>query len=110
MGNGQITQEIASIALSRLDIDNLGLDGLDRRMLEMIIRGYGGGPVGLETLASAINEESVTLEDICEPFLMQLGFLGRTPRGRVATRLAYEHLGIKPPEQTAEPEDGQMSF
>ena len=110
MGNGQITQEIASIALSRLDIDALGLDGLDRRMLEMIIRGYGGGPVGLETLASAINEESVTLEDICEPFLMQLGFLGRTPRGRVATRLAYEHLGIAPPEQMAAPDDGQMSF
>ncbi len=106
IGNGQITQQIVTIALGRLDIDELGLDSLDRRMLEMIIRGYGGGPVGLETLASAINEESVTLEDVCEPFLMQLGFLGRTPRGRVATKLAYEHLGYTAPD------DGnrQLSF
>ena len=110
MGNGQITKEIASIALSRLEIDNLGLDSLDRRMLQMIIKGYGGGPVGLETLASAIGEESVTLEDICEPFLMQLGFLGRTPRGRVATRLAYEHLGIVPPDSRSGSDDGQLSF
>ena len=110
MGNGQITKDIASIALSRLEIDELGLDGLDRRMLEMIIKGYNGGPVGLETLASAINEESVTLEDVCEPFLMQLGFLGRTPRGRVATRLAYEHLGFVPPEQQSASDDGQLSF
>ena len=109
MGNGEINQQIASIALSRLEIDALGLDSLDRRMLEMIIRGYNGGPVGLETLASAIGEESVTLEDICEPFLMQLGFLGRTPRGRVATRLAYEHLGMKAPEAPPS-DDGQLSF
>lgn len=94
MGNGGITQEIAKIALSRLEIDKLGLDNLDRRLLMMIIRGYGGGPVGLETLAAALGEESVTLEDVCEPFLMQLGFLSRTPRGRCVTRLAYEHLGI----------------
>lgn len=98
MGNGEITQEIAAIALSRLEIDNLGLDSLDRRMLEMIIKGYGGGPVGLETLAAALGEEAVTLEDVCEPFLMQLGFLGRTPRGRCATRLAYKHLGYKIPD------------
>lgn len=109
LGNGQITREIASIALSRLEIDKLGLDSLDRRMLTMIIKGYGGGPVGLETLASAIGEESVTLEDICEPFLMQLGFLGRTPRGRIATRLAYDHLGIKPPDNGVK-DDGQLSF
>ncbi len=95
MGNGEINQQIASVALSKLEIDELGLDSLDRRMLEMIIRGYGGGPVGLETLASAIGEEAVTIEDVCEPFLMQLGFLGRTPRGRCATKLAYEHLGFK---------------
>ena len=76
----------------------------------MIIKGYNGGPVGLETLASAINEESVTLEDICEPFLMQLGFLGRTPRGRIATRLAYQHLGYVPPEQPAQTDPGQLSF
>lgn len=110
MGNGSITKEIASIALSRLEIDGLGLDSLDRRMLTMIIKGYNGGPVGLETLAAAIGEESVTLEDICEPFLMQLGFLGRTPRGRVATRLAYEHLGIAPPEQNSPKDEGQLSF
>ncbi len=109
MGDGRITQEIASIALGRLEIDALGLDSLDRRMLKMIIQGYGGGPVGLETLASAIGEESVTLEDICEPFLMQLGFLGRTPRGRVATRLAYEHLGITAPDKSGA-DDGQLTF
>ena len=86
--------EMVKIALSRLEIDKLGLDNLDRRLLMMIIRGYGGGPVGLETLAAALGEESVTLEDVCEPFLMQLGFLSRTPRGRCVTRLAYEHLGI----------------
>jgi len=109
MGNGRITRQIAGIALSRLEIDALGLDSLDRRMLEMIIRGYGGGPVGLETLASAIGEEAVTIEDVCEPFLMQLGFLGRTPRGRCATRLAYEHLGFAVPENTPA-DDGQMRF
>lgn len=110
MGNGTITKEIASIALSRLEIDSLGLDSLDRRMLSMIIKGYGGGPVGLETLAAAIGEESVTIEDICEPFLMQLGFLGRTPRGRVATKLAYEHLGFPFSDGSAPKDDGQMSF
>ena len=81
MGNGEITQEIAHMALNRLEIDELGLDSNDRRMLEMIIKGYSGGPVGLETLASALGEETVTLEDVCEPYLMQLGFLARTPRG-----------------------------
>lgn len=101
MGNGEITKEIAEIALGRLEIDALGLDSLDRRMLNMIIKGYGGGPVGLETIASAIGEEAVTLEDVCEPFLMQLGFLGRTPRGRIATRLAYEHLGLVPPDDNS---------
>ncbi|MBQ2263872.1 MAG: Holliday junction branch migration DNA helicase RuvB [Oscillospiraceae bacterium] len=93
IGDGRITEEIARIALDRLEIDHLGLDSIDRRMLDMIIRGYGGGPVGLETLAAALGEEAVTLEDVCEPFLMQLGFLSRTPRGRCVTRLAYEHLG-----------------
>ena len=109
MGNGQITKQIASIALSRLEIDELGLDSLDRRMLQMIIKGYGGGPVGLDTLASAIGEEAITLEDVCEPFLMQLGFLGRTPRGRCATKLAYEHLGITPPDDSGMPK-GQLTF
>ena len=107
MGNGEITRQIASIALSRLEIDALGLDSLDRRMLEMIIKGYGGGPVGLETLAAAIGEEAVTIEDVCEPFLMQLGFLGRTPRGRCATKLAYEHLGIKFSDGS---DDGQLTL
>ena len=94
LGDGKITQELADIALGREDIDKLGLDRLDRRRLEMIIKGYNGGPVGLATLASALGEESVTLEEVCEPFLMQLGFIARTPRGRTATALAYRHLGI----------------
>ena len=94
LGDGKITQELADIALGREDIDKLGLDRLVRRLLEMIIKGYNGGPVGLETLASALGEESVTLEEVCEPFLMQLGFIARTPRGRTATALAYRHLGI----------------
>lgn len=103
LGDGKITREIADIALGREDIDRLGLDRLDRRFLEMIIKGYNGGPVGLETLASALGEESVTLEEVCEPFLMQLGFIARTPRGRTATALAYKHLGIlKDGQQTIE--------
>ena len=93
-GEGKITQELADYALNCLEIDELGLDSLDRRMLTMIIKGYNGGPVGLETLASALGEESVTLEDVCEPYLMQLGFIARTPRGRTATALAYKHLNI----------------
>lgn len=96
LGNGVITWEIADEALRRQEIDQLGLDAIDRRMLTTIIRNYGGGPVGLETLAAAIGEESVTLEDVYEPYLMQIGFLSRTPRGRCATPLAYEHLGLTP--------------
>ena len=96
LGNGVITREIADEALRRQEIDQLGLDAIDRRMLTTIIRNYGGGPVGLETLAAAIGEESVTLEDVYEPYLMQIGFLSRTPRGRCATPLAYEHLGLAP--------------
>ena len=94
IGNGRITRDIAGLALNRMEVDSLGLDSLDRRLLEMIIKGYNGGPVGLATLAAAIGEEAVTLEDVCEPYLMQLGFLAKTPRGRVATQLAYDHLGI----------------
>lgn len=100
MGNGRITADIVKIALDRMDVDKLGLDSLDRRMLTMIIKGYGGGPVGIETLASAIGEEAVTLEDVCEPYLMQLGFISKTPRGRCATQLAYKHLGILKDGQT----------
>ncbi|MDD2955882.1 MAG: Holliday junction branch migration DNA helicase RuvB [Oscillospiraceae bacterium] len=94
MGDGVISGEIAQSALNRLEIDELGLDAIDRRMLTTIIRNYAGGPVGLETLAAAIGEEAVTLEDVYEPYLMQIGFLSRTPRGRCVTRLAYAHLGI----------------
>lgn len=110
MGNGEITLDIAKIALERLEIDELGLDSNDRRMLTMMIKGYGGGPVGLETLASALGEEAVTLEDVCEPYLMQLGFLSRTPRGRCATALAYEHMGFPLPEQRKAPIQGQMTL
>ena len=109
IGNGEITQEIAHMALDRLETDELGLDSNDRRMLEMIIKGYSGGPVGLETLASALGEETVTLEDVCEPYLMQLGFLARTPRGRCATAQAYQHLGYAQPGQ-GDGMDGQMRF
>ena len=98
-GDGNITREIADKALIMLEIDELGLDNIDRRMLETIIKFYDGGPVGLETLSATIGEEAVTLEDVYEPYLMQIGFLGRTPRGRVATPAAYEHLGIPVPGQ-----------
>ena len=92
-GKDIIDAEIASYALTKLEIDSLGLDNTDRRMLEAIIDFFDGGPVGLETLAATIGEESITLEDVYEPYLMQLGFINRTPRGRMATRRAYEHLG-----------------
>ncbi|HPV99838.1 MAG TPA: Holliday junction DNA helicase RuvB C-terminal domain-containing protein, partial [Oscillospiraceae bacterium] len=94
MGDGKITKEIASAALSRLEVDELGLDSIDRRMLEVMIQNYNGGPVGLETLAAAIGEETVTIEDVYEPYLMQIGFLNRTPRGRCATARACGHLGL----------------
>lgn len=93
--DGIITKEVADMALSRLEVDKLGLDALDRRMLRSIIEFYGGGPVGLETLAATINEDAVTLEDVYEPYLLQQGFLTRTPRGRCVTRKTYNHLGIE---------------
>ena len=93
--NGVISREVADASLTSLEVDKLGLDALDRRMLRSIIEFYGGGPVGLETLAATINEEAVTLEDVYEPYLLQCGFLTRTPRGRCVTRKAYEHLGIE---------------
>ena len=92
VADGVITKDVADKALRALEVDALGLDNVDRRMLRAIIENYGGGPVGLETLAATIGEESVTLEDVYEPYLMQLGFLTRTPRGRCVTRKAYEHL------------------
>ena len=93
-GDGTITSEIAAYSLDELEIDELGLDNIDRRMLEAIIKFYSGGPVGLETLAATIGEEAITIEDVYEPYLMQIGFLARTPRGRCATKLAYDHLGL----------------
>ncbi len=93
IGDGVINTEIADKCLRMMEIDELGLDRIDRRMLETIIKVYKGGPVGIETLAATIGEETVTLEDVYEPYLLQIGFLSRTPRGRLATALAYEHLG-----------------
>ena len=108
-GKDIIDREAAGFALDRLEIDELGLDNIDRRMLETIIRIYNGGPVGLDTLAATVGEEAITIEDVYEPYLMQIGFLSRTPRGRTVTRLAYEHLGIPFRGQSNIPE-GQISF
>ncbi len=102
VGDGIITNAIAADALSRLEVDKLGLDAIDRTMLRTIIKNYAGGPVGLETLSAAIGEEAVTLEDVYEPYLMQIGFLSRTPRGRCVTSLAYKHLGLE--------QDGQQTL
>lgn len=99
MGSGTITLKDAQQALSRMDIDELGLDAVDRKMLLTMIRNYNGGPVGLETIAAAIGEESVTIEDVYEPYLMQIGFLSRTPRGRTVTDAAYIHLGLPVPKR-----------
>lgn len=92
--DGVITEEVAKSALERFEIDELGLDDFDRRMLRTIINNYGGGPVGLDTLAAAVGEEAITIEDVYEPYLMQIGFLTRTNRGRCVTKLAYDHLGL----------------
>ena len=99
MGNGIITKDTAQIALSRMEIDALGLDNIDRLLLTAMIRNYNGGPVGLETLAATIGEEAVTIEDVYEPYLLQIGFISKTPRGRVATAKAYKHLGLAMPGQ-----------
>ena len=101
IGTGTIDRKSADIALRALEIDELGLDNVDRRMLKSIIQNYGGGPVGLDTLAATIGEEAITLEDVYEPYLMQIGFLSRTPRGRCVTLQAYRHLNL-------EPADGQQ--
>ena len=97
MADNIITEEISNTALKDLNVDNLGLDGIDRNVLECIIEKFDGGPVGLDTIAASINEESDTIEDVYEPYLLQLGFLDRTKRGRIATRRAYEHLGYDYP-------------
>lgn len=102
MSDGSVTCEAAAQALERLEIDKLGLDMVDRKMLESMIKYYGGGPVGLDTVAAIIGEESITIEDVYEPYLMQIGFLSRTPRGRVVLPAAYNHLGIE--------YNGQLTF
>ena len=101
--NGVITDQVADYALKMLEVDKLGLDGTDKRMLETIINNFGGGPVGLDTIAASIGEEPDTIEDVYEPFLMQIGFINRTPRGRMATRLACEHLGLSCGDNCTEP-------
>lgn len=108
--DGNITSEVADMALNALEIDQLGLDNVDRRMLSAIITFFGGGPVGVETLAAAIGEESITIEDVYEPFLLQIGFLNRTPRGRVATKLAYEHLHLEYKSNNDNEESGQIKI
>ena len=109
VGDGVITKSLSDKALTALEVDYLGLDQIDRRMLRAVIEYYGGGPVGLETLAATINEEAVTLEDVYEPYLMQIGFLTRTPRGRCVTGKAYQHLGLAVPGGTP-PVMEQLTF
>jgi len=101
--DGTISEEVAQQALGLLEVDNLGLDDIDRKILHAIIDKFGGGPVGLETIAAALSEEADTIMDVCEPYLLQLGFLERTPRGRVATPRAYEHLGLPYVQGTHQP-------
>jgi Holliday junction DNA helicase RuvB len=103
--DGTITKEVAAAGLDMLEVDRLGLDNVDRNILTAIIKKFGGGPVGLDTLAAATGEENITIEDVYEPYLLQLGFISRTPRGRVAMPAAYEHLGIKNQKK-----DEQLSF
>ena len=107
--DGVINAEAAEDALSRMEIDQLGLDGIDRRLLTTMIKNYNGGPVGLETIAAAIGEEAVTIEDVYEPYLMQIGFLQRTPRGRVATPASWEYFAVAPraEKRAGDAENGQ---
>jgi Holliday junction DNA helicase RuvB len=107
INDGRITFEIAKNALNKLEVDELGLDSNDRKLLETLIRSYSGGPVGLETIASSIGEEAITVEDVYEPYLIQIGFLSRTSRGRCVTKAAYTHLGISAPNNNTE---DQMKF
>ena len=106
--DGIITDEAARTALKGMEIDELGLDAIDRRLLMTMIRNYNGGPVGLETISAAVGEEAVTIEDVYEPYLMQIGFLARTPRGRVVTPAGYEHMGIK--QNNNDDNNGQQTF
>lgn len=109
-GEGVINAEIARYALDRLEVDEAGLDKLDRDLLLTIMEQYKGGPVGLDTLAASIGEERVTLEDVCEPYLLQEGFLARTPRGRVATEKAYNHFGLLMPKRMQEQNQQETLF
>ena len=102
-GDGTVTRELADVALQRLQIDELGLDAMDRELLRVMAERFGGGPVGLETIAAAISEEPDTIMDVYEPYLLKIGFLQRTPRGRVASHLAYKHLGLDPAGTSAQP-------
>ena len=95
---GHIDKAVADAALAMLDVDSLGFDVMDRKLLEAVVHRFDGGPVGLENVAAAIGEEAGTIEDVIEPYLIQQGFLQRTPRGRIATQAAYRHLGVAPPE------------
>jgi Holliday junction DNA helicase RuvB len=108
-GDGVITAATADLALRLMEIDALGLDDLDRKVLRLLVEKFDGGPVGLETIAAALSEDSGTIMDVVEPYLLQLGFLDRTPRGRAATRLAYEHIGVPWPEK-APPNAAQPSL
>ena len=99
LANGKITLDIAKISLNKLDIDDIGLDAIDKRLLDTLINKYQGRPVGVEALATTLGEEVSTIEDVYEPYLVQIGFVGRTPRGRIALPAAYEHLGISMPDK-----------
>jgi len=104
-GNGTITEELSFQALEMLKVDHNGFDSLDRKLLMAMIENFAGGPVGLDTLAAAISEERGTIEDVVEPYLLQQGFIMRTPRGRVVTQNAYLHFGLQPPKQLGVSED-----
>ena len=99
MGSGEITVQSAQFALSKMEIDFLGLDNIDRLLLTSMIKNYNGGPVGLETIAATIGEEAITIEDVYEPYLLQIGFIAKTPRGRVVTAAGYKHMGVEMPGQ-----------
>ena len=109
-GGGRITVEVAQEALDMLEVDELGLDHTDRTMLRTMIEKFGGGPVGLDTLAASTGEDASTIEDVYEPYLLQLGFLMRTPRGRICTRAAYEHMGIRVPRSAEKDSAGQVKM
>ena len=110
VGNGVITKADADLALSRMEIDPLGLDNIDRMLLTAMVRNYNGGPVGLDTIAAAIGEDATTIEDVYEPYLMQIGFLSRTPRGRMVTPAGYRHLGLPMPGSANQADDDQLTL